>query len=76
MTGNFDTFDKADAVSCFISLVKETLTDKPDFISPIIEELMPTLKHIAKNQIFYEADMDIYGNFNDDLKEIEVLISA
>ena len=75
LAGNFDIFDKADAVSCFIGLVKEVLINKSEFISPLIEELMPTLKHIAENQNFYEADIDIYGDFNNELKEIEALIA-
>lgn len=60
---DFGQFSKPDAVSCFIGLIETKLKTDPDFVLPILEELIPTIEHIANNQKYFEADVDIYGDF-------------
>lgn len=71
---NFDHFDNADAVNGLISLTEEMLQDKPTYIIPVLDKLMPTLEKIASNQNEYEADIDIYGSFQDKLTNIKKAI--
>lgn len=71
--GEFEQFDAPDAASCFISLVEEMLERKPEFIRPILDELMPMVEHIAENQLDYEADIVIYGYFPVKLDRIREL---
>lgn len=70
---NFDQFDSADVASCFLSLIKEKLEAEPDDILPIYNELLPTIKSVAKNQQHYNAPLDIYGDFTSTFSEIENL---
>ncbi len=70
-SGNFIHFDKPDAASGFINLVAEMVEDKPKYIYPILNELMPALEEISSNQTDYEADLDIYGSFPDILRTIK-----
>ncbi|MBU2714152.1 hypothetical protein, partial [Zooshikella harenae] len=62
-SGDFSDFNKPDAASCFIELVLDKLNESPEYLDSIILELMPTLKYIAENQDWFEADIDIYGDF-------------
>ena len=71
--GKFEQFDAPDAASCFIGLVEEMLEKKPEYIKPILDELMPMLEHIAENQLDYEADIVIYGYFPVKLDRIKEL---
>ena len=62
---DFDEFWGADAASCFITLIQQKLNDAPGSVLPVIDELLPVIEFVAKNQALYEADIDIYGNFQD-----------
>lgn len=63
-----------DAASCFIGLVLEKLEHDPNVILPLIPEILPTLRHLALHQNEYDADFDIYGNFEEKVMEIERLV--
>lgn len=65
-----------DGASSFLQLVRNTLRDRPDFILPVMEDLLPTVEFVATHQDVYEADKDIYGSFLDLLKEIKNLLAA
>lgn len=71
-----DFDDRSDAASCFIRLVEEKLKDAPDFIFPIIDELMPTVKYVAENQSRFDADKSIYGDFIEIYENILKLIRS
>ncbi|MFZ6778822.1 hypothetical protein ACO0LD_18515 [Undibacterium sp. Ji83W] len=62
-----------DAASCFLRLVESKLSDDPVSISPLMKELMPAIEYLAKNQALFDADIDIYGDFNEILLEIKRL---
>lgn len=63
MRRDFGFYDSSDAASCFISLVLEKLRKDPESIQPVVSELLPDLEFVAQNQELYEADEDIYGDF-------------
>ncbi|MFZ6712884.1 hypothetical protein [Undibacterium sp. TC9W] len=67
-------WDASDAASCFLRLVESKLRDESDAISPIMNELMPTIEYVAKNQTLFDADVDIYGDFNEIFSEIKRLV--
>ncbi|WP_444937077.1 hypothetical protein ACJJIW_08220 [Microbulbifer sp. JMSA004] len=71
--GDFEQFDAPDAANCFISLVEQMLMTKPNFIKPILTDLMPTLEFVSENQLEYEADITIYGFFPVKLDHIKEL---
>ena len=69
-----DAWDKgSDAASCFLKLVLQKLKEQPAYILPVIQELMPAVEFVAKNQTIYEADPQIYGDFGEILNEIREL---
>jgi len=72
-TGSFEQYESSDAVSCFIRLIENMLTKKPEFVLPVLGELLPTLRYVAENQASYDADEAIYGNFKDIFHSIEKL---
>lgn len=72
--GNFQLFDEADAASSFINLVESKLEKTPDYVMPIIDELMPTLEYIASNQELYKADVNIFGDFLKKLEKINQMV--
>ena len=73
MGGEFDHLDAPDAASCFLGLVLDKLEKQPDYVLPIMPELLPAVRHIALNQASYDASESIYGSFPEKLKRIEAL---
>jgi hypothetical protein len=70
MSGNYDDWG-ADVASCFIGLVEEKLAKEPDFILPIMPQLMPAIEYVANNQKKFGATEKIYGNFMEKFKRIK-----
>jgi len=60
-----------DAANCFLGLVLGKLRDSFEDICPILSEIMPTVEYVAKNQVLFDADIDIYGDFSEILAEIK-----
>ena len=71
MSGDFDEYGSPDAASCFLNLVEEKLKSHPDYIFPVMQELMPAVKHVAHNQSTYDADVGIYGDFLETFERID-----
>jgi hypothetical protein len=65
--------EDSDAASCFLRLVLEKLEEQPDYILPIMPELLQALRHVAQNQALFGAAKSIYGSFRDKLAQIERL---
>ena len=76
MSDDLGELGAADAASCFIGLVLEKLEKQPEYILPIIPQLLPAIRHIATNQTSFEAIESIYGSFQEKLKRIETLSQA
>jgi len=75
LAGKFEETWAADAASCFFGLVEEKLANEPNHILPIMGELLPAVRHIGHNQSSFDADEDIYGNFEEKLGRIEARLS-
>ena len=73
MAGEFDHLEASDAASCFLGLVLEKLEKQPDYILPIMPELLPTVRHVAMNQASFDANERIYESFQEKLGHIEAL---
>lgn len=73
MAGQFDDTWASDAASCFLGLVLEKLEKQPELITPIMQELLPAVRHVASNQSSFGAREAIYGSFLEKLKRIESL---
>lgn len=75
MAGHFE-YEGADAASCFLRLVLKKLEQEPEYIAPIMPELLETVEHVARNQSAFDADIDIYGDFLDLAAQICALNAA
>lgn len=69
----FHESDAPDAASSFLRLIEEKVRRQPDFIAPIMEEILPVVAHLANNQSAFQADPDIYGDFSEKGRIIEEL---
>lgn len=62
------------AASCFLGLVEEKLAERGGFVTPaLLKALMPALEHVAANQAVFDADKDIFGDFQEQLGRIKKL---
>jgi hypothetical protein len=68
--------EASDGASSFLGLVRQHLRDYPEFILPVMEEIMPVVEFVGTHQALYEAAEDIYGSFPDLVKEIKTLYAA
>jgi hypothetical protein len=75
MAGKFAHIEDSDAASCFLGLVEDKLEKRPDYILPIMLELLPAIRHVGQNQASFHADENIYGKFQEKLNRIEALYS-
>lgn len=56
----------SDGASSFLHMLCWMLESRPEVIAPETERmLLDAAQHIAENQGFYDADIDIYGRFSD-----------
>jgi hypothetical protein len=72
---HFQEYSDSDAASCFLNLVERKLSKKADDIMPIIDELLPTIEFVARNQDKFNAYKDIFGDFEEQFLRIKLLIS-
>lgn len=75
MSNKFSDMDAPDVVNCFVSLIEEKLRDTPDYVLPILDELLNSLEYIANHQQSYGASIHIYGDFREKLETIKNLAS-
>lgn len=73
VAGRFAFLDSSDAASSFLRLIEYKLEHQPDDILPVIDELMPAVSYVAKNQSLFEANLEIYGNFRERADRIKQL---
>jgi len=75
MAGKFDFLEASNAANCFLCLVHEKLKEQPEYILPIMPELLPTVRFVAQNQAAFDAEERFYGRFREKLDQIEALYS-
>ncbi len=72
---NFGYYDASDSASCFLGLILEKLQKSPEYILPVIPELMADIEFVVSNQDIYEADEEIYGDFKNLYQQIVMLVN-
>jgi hypothetical protein len=65
--------EDSDAASCFLRLIKLKLETDPEVVVEIFDSLLPSVRYVAENQKYYDADIKIYGDFQVLLSEIFTL---
>jgi hypothetical protein len=73
-SNDYGLFDLPDAVSCFIELVEEKAVNYQDEMKIMYPKLKGFIEHLVSNQIKYEADVDIYGDFKENAARIARLL--
>ena len=73
---DFGEFNKPDAVGCFFGLLEEKANTFPECLKVIYPKLRPLIDHIADNQLEFEADFDIYGDFKVKAKNISLVLDG
>jgi len=66
----------ADSASPFLRLLVNREKRDPGSVAQIYEDLVSVVDHVASNQIRYEADENIYGNFRELAVELKTLCGA
>ena len=64
--------EDSDAASCYLRLIEEKIANDTAAIGPVLPALKESVQAVAAAQSFYDADLDIYGDF----KEIAARILA
>ena len=67
---------QADCASVFLHLLRDREQSDPGSMKEIYAELRPTVEHVADNQSFYDADLDIYGDFRDLAAQLATLCAS
>ncbi len=62
--------DDSDGASCYLGLIGFKLKTNPEHIISIFELLLPSAKTVAGRQEFYDANVEIYGDFKEILVSI------
>jgi len=66
-----DAVDDSDGASSFLGMVSWMFKTQMDLIYPETKKLlMESAKTVAKRQEFYDAEVGIYGDFNEQLKKV------
>lgn len=63
--------DRADASSIFFKLIYSRAKDNPKGISSIYNKLSDLVEEIGLNQEKFDVDIEIYGDFKNNYREIE-----
>jgi hypothetical protein len=61
--GNFPKYEAADFTSYFLDMIELVLKLEPDKVGPLIDNILPTVKKIARDQHSYDAPVDLYGDY-------------
>jgi hypothetical protein len=76
VAAHFQEYSDSDAASCFLNIVERKLTKKAGDIMPVIDDLLPTIEYVAHNQDTFNAYIDIFGDFEEQLSRIKLMIST
>ncbi|WP_374585315.1 hypothetical protein [Pseudoduganella sp.] len=56
---------ESDAASAFLNLLITRESEEPGSVSELYAQLKPTVEFVATHQWYFDADLDIYGSFED-----------
>ncbi|HEY8973101.1 MAG TPA: hypothetical protein VIN75_02710 [Burkholderiaceae bacterium] len=68
-----ESAEQADCASVFLLMLCGRERHDPGSVAEIYDDLRATVEHIANNQAFYDADVDIYGDFREHAAELAAL---
>ena len=68
-----ESIGQSDCASVFLDLLCDRERRDPGSVAEIYPQLCETVEHVASNQAFYDADVDIYGDFRDHAAELAAL---
>jgi len=68
-----ESAEQADCASVFLRLLCDRERIDPGSVADLYPELRDTVEHVAGNQAFYGADIDIYGDFREHAAELAAL---
>lgn len=66
-----ESLGQSTCADVFLSLLCEREAVDPGSVAEIYPRLRATVQHVAANQAFFDADVDIYGDFRERAAEIE-----
>ena len=66
----------SDCASVFLRLLLRRETDDRGSVAEIFDALREAVDHVANNQSFFDADVEIYGDFRDLAAEIKALCKS
>jgi hypothetical protein len=68
-----ESVGESDCASVFLHFLCDREKRDPGSVADIWDELRGTVDHVANNQAFYDANLDIYGDFRDLAAELTAL---
>lgn len=71
-----ESVGESDCASVFLRLLCDREESDPGSVAQIYPELRATVEHVAANQAFFDAPVDIYGDFRDRAAELKALCEA
>ena len=63
----------SDSASSFLTFLKIREQKDPGSVAAIYPQLKPVIDFVARNQSYFEADIDVYGNFKHTVEAIHQL---
>ena len=67
---------QSDCASVFLHLLCDREKDDAGSVAQIYPDLRTTVEHVAGNQAYFDAPLDIYGDFRDLAAELKALCEA
>lgn len=68
-----ESIGQADCASVFLRLLCRREQDDPGSVAALYAELRATVDHVANNQAFFDANIDIYGDFREHAAELAAI---
>ncbi len=71
-----ESVEQSDCASVFLHLLCDRERSDPGSVAEIYADVCETVTHVANNQAFFAADLDIYGDFREHAAELALLCKA
>ena len=71
-----ESVGESDCASVFLHFLCNREKRDPGSVAQIYAELRETIEHVASNQAFFDAPVEIYGDFREHADEIKALCEA
>jgi len=64
----------SDGASAYLDLLKWKIEEEPEMLRDVLPNMLKVAEHISINQLYYDADEDIYECFDKRYKVIKTLL--